>query len=254
MAMDAVRRFVLPVLDLQRLLTAPREYLRYARDLRAYRALPGAEPLEKADLFPQLWDRVPTSPYDAHYFFQDVWAARHIAARMPERHVDVGSRLDLVGFLTALTEVVFVDIRPLEAQLPNLTSVAGNVTALPFPDGSEDSVSCLHVAEHIGLGRYGDPLDPDGTRKAARELARVLRPGGQLLFSLPVGRPRVQFNAHRIHDPLDVVAMFPDLELVEFSGIDDDWRFASNRDLEELRGSSYATGLFRFARSSSASS
>src|SRR3954454_8707132 len=110
MAIDAVRRFVLPVLDLQRLLTAPREYLRYARDLRAYRALPHAEPLEKDDLFPQLWDRLPTSPYDAHYFFQDVWAARHIAACRPERHVDVASRIYLVGFLTALTEVVFVDL------------------------------------------------------------------------------------------------------------------------------------------------
>jgi SAM-dependent methyltransferase len=252
--MDVVRRFVLPVLDLQRLLSAPREYVRYARDLRAYRALPHAEPQETRDLFPQLWDRLATSAYDTHYFFQDVWAARHVAARRPVRHVDVGSRIDLVGFLTALTDVVFVDIRPLEAELPNLTSVAGNVTALPFPDRSEDSVSCLPVAEHIGLGRYGDALDPDGTRKAARELARVLRPGGQLLFSLPVGRPRLQFNAHRIHDPLDVVALFPELELVEFSGIDDAGRFAANRDLEELRAARYACGLFRFARSSSSSS
>jgi SAM-dependent methyltransferase len=249
-----LRRFVLPIVDVERLVAAPLMYLRYARDLRAYRRLAGAEPTRTHDLFPQIWDRTPTSPYDAHYFFQDVWAARHVAARRPERHVDVGSRIDLVGFLTAITEVVFVDIRPLEAQLQNLTSVAGNVTALPFPDRSEDSVSCLHVAEHIGLGRYGDPLDPDGTRKAARELARVLRPGGQLLFSLPVGRPRVQFNAHRIHDPADVVAMFPELELVEFSGVDDGGHFAVNRDLEKLRGSRYACGLFRFARSSSASS
>jgi SAM-dependent methyltransferase len=253
-ASGVLTRFLGPAIDLSRLVAAPREYVRYARDLSAYRALPHAEPLVKEDLFPQLWDRVPTSPYDAHYFFQDVWAARHVAARRPERHVDVGSRVDLVGFLTALTDVVFVDIRPLEAQLPNLTSVAGNVTALPFPDRSEDSVSCLHVAEHIGLGRYGDPLDPDGTRKAAHELARVLRPGGQLLFSLPVGRPRVQFNAHRIHDPLDVVAMFPELELVEFSGVDDEGHFAVDRDLDELRPSRYACGLFRFARSSSASS
>jgi SAM-dependent methyltransferase len=252
--LDVLRRFVLPVLDLQRVLLAPREYARYAGDLRRYRALPHAERLATSDLFPQLWDRVANSPYDAHYFFQDVWAARHIAARRPERHVDVGSRIDLVGFLTALTHVVFVDIRPLEAALPNLTTVAGSITVLPFADESEESISCLHVAEHIGLGRYGDPLDPDGTRKAARELARVLRPGGDLLFSLPVGRPRVQFNAHRIHDPLDVVAMFPELELIEFSGVDDNGAFARDRDLEELRASRYACGLFRFTRASSSSS
>jgi hypothetical protein len=242
------------MLDVYRLLAGPRQYAWFVRSLREYRALPDAEPIRAGDLYPQLWDRLPASPYDAHYFFQDVWAARHIAGRRPERHVDVGSRIDLVGFLTALTSVVFVDIRPLEAELPNLTSVAGSVTALPFGDQSEESVSCLHVAEHIGLGRYGDPLDPAGTRKAARELARVLCPGGELLFSLPVGRPRVQFNAHRIHDPLDVVAMFPELELVEFSGVDDAGRFAGDRDLEELRASRYACGLFRFTRASSSSS
>lgn len=243
-----LKRFVVPIVDLDRLLTAPFMYLRYARDLRAYRRMPGAEPTLARDLFPQIWDRTRTSSYDAHYFFQDIWAARHVAAFRPGRHVDVGSRIDLVGFLTSLTEVVFVDIRPLEATLPNLTSVAGDVTALPFPDQSEESVSCLHVAEHIGLGRYGDPLDPGGTRKAARELARIVRPGGQLLFSLPIGKPRLQFNAHRIHDPVDVVAMFPDLELIEFSAVDDAGRFERNRDEEELRSACYACGMFRFAR------
>jgi SAM-dependent methyltransferase len=166
----------------------------------------------------------------------------------PERHVDVGSRVDYVGFLTALTRVTFVDIRPLEAEVEGLDSVAGSVLDLPFEDRSLESVSCLHVAEHIGLGRYGDPLDADGTRKAATELARVLRPGGQLLFSGPVGRPRVCFNAHRIHSPEQIIAMFPELELVEFSGVDDAGAFRRGRAPEELNGARYACGLFRFGR------
>ena len=151
--------------------------------------------------FPKLTDRLPSSPFDPHYFHQDTWAARRIAERRPSRHVDVGSRVDLVGFLTAITEVTFVDIRPLEVDIEGLEPIAGSVLDMPFADGALESVSCLHVAEHIGLGRYGDPLDPLGTRKAAAELQRVLAPGGQLLFSLPVGRPRVEFNAHRVHDP-----------------------------------------------------
>src|SRR3954452_19905889 len=140
MALDAFMRFVGPVVDVYRVLAATRAYARYARALRAYRRLPRAEAIERRDLFPQLWDSTPTSPYDAHYFFQDVWAARHVAERRPHRHVDVGSRVDLVGFLTALTHVVFVDIRPLEVELPNLTSVAGSITALPIPDQSEESL------------------------------------------------------------------------------------------------------------------
>ncbi len=31
----------------------------------------------------------------------------------------------------------------------------------------------MHVVEHVGLGRYGDPLDPDGDLKAIAELKRV---------------------------------------------------------------------------------
>jgi hypothetical protein len=231
---------------------APSAAARYLRDRRAYRRLPSAEPLRWRDAFPQLGDRLTTSPFDCHYFYQDVWAARHVAAYAPERHVDVGSRVDYVGFLTTICDVAFVDIRPLTAQLDRLESIEGSVLDMPFADHSVHSLSCLHVAEHIGLGRYGDPLDPLGTRRAAAELQRVLMPGGQLLFSLPVGQPRVCFNAHRIHDPHDVVEMFDELQLVEFSGVDDGGVFRRDRGLRELAYARYGCGMFRFIRAAAA--
>jgi SAM-dependent methyltransferase len=227
---------------------APAGAVRYLRDRAAYRRLPGAEPLRWRDSFPKLTDRLPASPFDPHYFHQDTWAARRIAEYRPARHVDVGSRVDLVGFLTALTRVTFVDIRPLAVEIEDLEPVAGSVLALPFADRSLESVSCLHVAEHIGLGRYGDPLDPAGTRKAVVELQRVLAPGGQLLFSLPVGRPRVEFNAHRVHDPRAVAAWFGELELQEFAGVDDAGTFRRHRAPEELAGATYACGMYRLVR------
>lgn len=225
-------------------------FLAYLRDRFRYKRLPGAEDLRWRDDFPQVGDRLPTSPYDSHYFFQDVWAARRVAEVAPSRHVDVGSRVDYVGFLTAITDVTFVDIRPLEADLDRLESVAGSVLQLPFEDRSIESMSCLHVAEHVGLGRYGDPLDPAGTRKAAVELQRVLRPDGQLLFSGPVGERRVAFNSYRVHTTDDVISMFPELELQEFSGVDDQGQFRRHRSLDELDGSRYACGMFRFVRPS----
>jgi SAM-dependent methyltransferase len=223
-------------------------WIDYVRDRRRYRELPGAETLRLRDAFPQLTDRVLSSPYDRHYFYQDVWAARRIGELGPARHVDVGSRVDYVGFLTTICDVTFIDIRPLQADVDRLESVAGSVLELPLADRSVMSLSCLHVAEHVGLGRYGDDLDPMGTRRAAAELQRVLAPEGQLLFSLPVGRPRVCFNAHRIHDPRQIVEMFDELTLMEFSGIDDAGLFCRDRGLDELAGSRYACGLYRFAR------
>jgi SAM-dependent methyltransferase len=220
----------------------------WAASAIAYRRMPGAEPLRLRDLYPALRDRTSTSPFDAHYFFQDVWAIRHVAAARPGTHVDVGSRVDFVGFLTALTEVVFVDIRPLPVNLEGLTSLQGSVTNLPFADASLESVSCLHVAEHVGLGRYGDPLDPHGTLKAAQELQRVLGVGGQLLFSLPVGKPRLCFNAHRVHDPRTVVEMFRGVVLRDFAAVTDDGDFRMDVEPGDLARARYACGLYRFAR------
>ena len=73
----------------------------------------------------------------------------------------------------------------------------------------------MHVVEHIGLGRYGDPLDPTGDLKAIAELKRVVRPGGHLLFVVPTGQPRICFNAHRVYGYRQVLSYFSDLQLVE---------------------------------------
>jgi SAM-dependent methyltransferase len=235
---------------LRRLSSTAAGYARFASDLRRYASMPDAEKIDPRYLKPQLEDRTEASPYDAHYFYQDVWAAGQIAKRTPSRHVDIGSRIDYVGFLSVLTEVTFVDIRPLHVDLDRLDCVPGSITALPFYDRSIESLSCLHVAEHIGLGRYGDVLDPAGTRKAAAELQRVLAPGGRLVFSLPVGRPRLCFNAHRIHAPVAVRELFPELELTSFAGVDDSGRFRTELVPGDLEGANYACGLFEFSRQS----
>ena len=46
---------------------------------------------------------------------------------------------------------------------------------------------------------YLSPIDPEGDLKAVKELSRVVTKGGSLLFVVPVGKPRIQFNAHRIY-------------------------------------------------------
>jgi SAM-dependent methyltransferase len=71
-----------------------------------------------------------------------------------------------------------VDIRPVDIAVEGF--VFGSVLALPFPNASQASLSSVCVIEHIGLGRYGDELDPRGSEKAAAELTRVLAPRGDL--------------------------------------------------------------------------
>ncbi len=241
-------RWILPLVDPVRFFQAIAGYFWYVRDWLRYRGLKGAERIRIIDTYPLLEDKTTTSTFDSHYFHQDRWAFGKILQSGVREHVDVGSRLDLIGFLTVICRVTFVDIRPLVSPVENLESKAGSILSMPYPDASVPSLSCLHVAEHIGLGRYGDPLDPHGTRKACSELTRVLARGGNLYFSLPVGVPRLCFNAHRIHDPRQIREYFAGLELVEFSGIDDEGRFHRNITLETLAHAHYACGLFHLRK------
>lgn len=213
-----------------------------------YSKLPGAQPLKLMTLQPCLGDWTATTPFDPHYFYQGAWLARRIRGANSSRHVDVGSSVLTMSVLSAHVPTTFVDYRPLDVSLPGLTSVAGDVLALPFADGSLASLSCLHVIEHIGLGRYGDTLDPLGSIKAARELQRVLARDGSLYLSLPVGRERVCFNAHRVHLPKTVVGMFPQLELIEFSYVDDGGRLIERAVIEEAANLDYGCGLFHFRK------
>lgn len=241
-------RLLRPVADPLKMSQGLRGYRWFIRDWRAYKQLPQAEPLRLTDAYPQLHDRTAVSTIDPHYFYVNAWAMRRVTANKPPYHVDVASQVLFANLLAATRPVLFVDYRPLHVALSGLHSLGGSILALPFADNSVGSLSCLHVAEHIGLGRYGDPLDPEGTKKAARELARVLAPGGDLYFALPVGRPRLQFNAHRIHNPQTICAYFADCDLVEFCGVDDNGRYAEAIDPASLAQSQYACGLFWFRK------
>lgn len=224
------------------------KYVSFFSELRHYKSMEGAEDISMRDLYPILDERTSTTAFDTHYFYQGIWAFQKILENGVEAHVDVGSKVDYVGFLSTITQVTFIDIRPLITDLPNLDSKPGSILGMPYPDGSVSSLSCLHVAEHIGLGRYGDPLDPLGTVKACRELQRALAPGGNLYFGLPIGRPRVCFNAHRIHSTEQILEYFSGLKLVEFSFVDDKGHFLKNVDPSIGRGAKYGCGLFQFTK------
>jgi len=243
-----LRRELAPFGDPVFVLRGLANYPRYLADWRRYMRLPGAEPLRFGNAYPQLHDRTSATAIDAHYFYVNGWAIRRIVAQRAVRHMDIGSQTIFASLLGAVMPVTFVDYRPLRAHLSNLACLGADLLHLPFGNGSVESLSCLHVAEHIGLGRYGDSLNPHGTRQAARELARVLAKGGSLYFALPVGKPRVCFNAHRIHTPDTIRAYFSDLELVELSGVHDDGRFVERVNLAEFDHSEYACGMFWFKK------
>lgn len=159
--------------------------------------------------------------FDRHYIYHTGWAARKLKEISPTYHVDISSSLYFNSIASAFIPIKFFDYRPAELHLTDLTCEKADLTNLPFSDNSVSSLSCMHVIEHIGLGRYGDPLNPNGDLIAFRELKRVLAPTGSILLVVPLGKPILQFNAQRIYSYDQIKEVFQDFSLVEFSLVPD---------------------------------
>ncbi|TWU47566.1 hypothetical protein Poly51_53660 [Rubripirellula tenax] len=217
----------------------PRDWLRFWSDKRRYVAQGSGEEIVH---FPIINEWTQQTPIDPVYYYQDAWAFERIFKFGPERHIDVGSHHKLVALLSKVVPTTMVDIRPLALSLDSLEFIEGSILALPFADQSLTSVSSICVVEHIGLGRYGDPIDCEGTRKAAKELIRVLRPGGRLFISVPVGnRDFVYYNAHRVFTEASVLQLFEPLRVIEKRYI------YGNEFVNDLR-SDTGTGCYEFER------
>jgi SAM-dependent methyltransferase len=235
-----------PIRSLRRLPT----YLRNLRTYQRLNDLPSFK-INSRDVFPILTDMdAVAGTTGGHYFHQDLWAAKKIFQRRPVQHFDVGSRTDgFVAHLLVFMPVNAIDIRPISSEIEGLTFFQDNASELAsFPDNSVESLSTLHVAEHFGLGRYTDPIDPHACFKFMASLERVLAPGGRLYFSVPVGRERVEFNAHRVFAPKTILNHFTKLLLVSFSFVGDDGRLYEGYDPLQLPPSELACGLFEFTK------
>ena len=197
-------------------------YLRFVKEYRRFKALTAAD-----GRFPVLWknhrpflkEKTAQSGFDRHYIYHTAWAARMVRQANPAYHVDISSSMYFCAIVSAFVPVRFYEYRPADLKLSSLSTGSADLLALPFESDSVASLSCMHVVEHAGLGRYGDPLDPGGDLKAMAELARVLAPGGSLLFVVPVGKPGVRFNSHRTYSYGQIVGYFKTLRLASYAFI-----------------------------------
>jgi hypothetical protein len=190
--------------------------------------------------------------YDQHYIYHTAWAARRICENKPKKHVDISSSIYFSTIVSAFVPVDFFDYRPVELDLENYNSGKADLTCLPHSDNSIQSLSCMHVLEHIGLGRYGDAIDPLGDIVAANELKRVLAPGGILYMVLPVASiNKICFNAHRIYSFKSVLSLFNGLVLKSntlLSLFSNKSAFIKNASENDYNQQTYGCGCFEFQK------
>jgi SAM-dependent methyltransferase len=112
------------------------------------------------------------------------------------RVLDVGYANAEAAYVAALLaadvgELVGVDLAT--AVVPGMTTVQADIRSLPFEKRTFDQVLLVSTLEHVDADTtvYGVEADAQlgGRREALRELRRVLRPGGRLLVTVPLGEP-----------------------------------------------------------------
>jgi len=175
--------------------------------------------------FPLLNDKfVAGGCMSGHYFHQDLLVAKKIFAANPVKHIDIGSRTDgFVAHVAVFREIEIFDIRVLNSKVENIHYTRADLMELPENMKNYcDSISALHSIEHFGLGRYGDPIDHDGYKKAIKNITQMLKPLGFFYFSVPIGKQRIEFNAQRVFSiPFLWNILKEHYNLISFSYVDD---------------------------------
>lgn len=179
--------------------------------------------------------------FDEHYVYHVAWAANKIAHINPLSHVDIGSSLHLCTTVAAHTQTTYLDFRVPNLHVENLS--LGQIDIANQSIEPVESLSCCHVVEHIGLGRYGDNLDNTGDLKAIQNLKKSA--AKHLLFVVPVGKPAVYFNAHRVYSPVYIASLFTEFVCKEFYLIPNNGEKPRVSLIEELE-LPYACGCFYF--------
>ncbi len=231
--------------DLPRFFSEAREYIRLGGRIDR--------------VFPIVFERTATAgSATGHYFHQDLLVANFIHRTRPNKHLDVGSRID--GFVAHVASFMSIDVLDVR-QLPctghsNIQFVQTDLMKPIDPEWVDkyDSISCLHAIEHFGLGRYGDALDPEGYIKGFQNLLRLLKRGGRLYISIPIASENaVEFNAHRKFHPLDILGWPTNghhINLTRFDYVDDAGNLHQNASLlNESLKFQYGCGIYTFEKS-----
>ncbi|GJP64350.1 hypothetical protein CLOP_g21356 [Closterium sp. NIES-67] len=132
----------------------------------------------------------------------------------------IGSQVPwLEGMLLAFNagSITTVDFNKPIADYPGLRQ--WDIAELDATDETFDVAVSYSSLEHDGLGRYGDPLNPDGDMHRMAKIRGLLNPGGLFLLGVPVGNDTLVFNAHRVYGPIRMPLLLKGWQMLDVFGV-----------------------------------
>jgi len=105
----------------------------------------------------------------------------------------------------------------------------------PEEIGDEQFDVCFSISsfEHDGLGRYGDPLNPDGDLEAMERAKKYVKKDGIMILSVPWGKDKVFFNVHRVYGYERLPKLIEGWTPLDRFGFDDRFSFTNEQNTGE---------------------
>lgn len=203
----------------------------------------------------------PTEFFD-HYDAFAYWAARKINARgSSQRILDIGSVKMMNAILSAHHDVTSLVLADCHDEISTVRYVRHDASdPMPFPDAAFDVFTSMASLQLVGLGRYGDRLNPNCLPDLVKELGRVMRRDSVLLVSMCLGKNLLNFNNSWFFDIETIKRIFAGWELVDvlidnFSSpkatfLDAPERFESDASVDRTPVGDYRVVFLQFQRDS----
>ena len=146
-----------------------------------------------------------------------------------------GKNVAVIGSTTPWVETILLNlgntVTTIEYNVPTST-VDGLKTQSywDFVKGDKkfDYIVTYSSIEHAGLGRYGDPLNPNEDIKAMETIRKHLSDEGLLFWACPLGLDNIFWNIHRQYGKIRLPLLFEGLEEIEWFGGDKEDILSSN--------------------------
>ena len=181
-----------------------------------------------------------------HYFHQDLLVANMVYKNSPVKHLDIGSRIDgFVAHVAAFREIEVLDIRKLNPIVHSNIKFKQKDLMQNFSESlAYDSISCLHALEHFGLGRYNDPIRPDGHLMGYENIIKLLQINGLLYISFPIGVKKVIFNQRRVFHYKEILMWSNQVRIERFDYVDDEGNLILDTDIDNAKNVNYGCGIY----------
>lgn len=109
-----------------------------------------------------------------------------------------------------------IEYQKINMDYPNMKAI----TVSEYDENPQtfDAAISISSFEHDGLGRYGDPLKPNGDLSALKKMTCTLKEDGLLFLSVPIGMDKIVWNMHRIYGQKRLPMLLEDWTLLEVIG------------------------------------